>query len=186
MGYVVLDSVSLRSPFASRSGTKQRKNTRTAPQGGNGAMKLDYPKRTARWSLAALTLLLVHSLSAPQVAHAGCSHGVVSQSDPLQSLLLEGSLASGVLSYSVSEAEVPPASRPPGPSRRLPCFGPTCSDHAPMPVSTASQGSEGPSEWGAMNKSLLDPILSSLEETLHDPPRHSIKLKVAIFHPPPA
>jgi len=162
--------------------TNQRRN----PLGGKGVMRSDYPKRLVRWGLGVVMLLSIHEFCAPRVARAGCSHLVVSRSDRLLGLHRLGASVGGDLSIVVSDEWIRESSPQQGPKRRSTCSGPSCSDRIPSPVSTSSEGSEGPHQWGALNTVVPDQMVAPPDKTIDEPVLRSIGLKPSIFHPPPA
>ncbi|MFI5454487.1 MAG: hypothetical protein ACHRXM_03465 [Isosphaerales bacterium] len=149
-------------------------------------MRSDYPKRLVRWGLGALMLLLVHEFCAPRAARAGCNHLVVSQSDRLLDLDRLDAFILGDTSSMVSDDSVQLLLQQQDRTRRLPCSGPSCSDHVPSPVGAASQESGGFDQWGTLNSLVLHEIVSPSDRTIDEPVLRPVGKKPSIFHPPPA
>jgi hypothetical protein len=149
-------------------------------------MRLDDPKRLVRWGLGALMLLLVHELCAPRAARAGCSHLVVSQSARLFGLDRLDAFILGGTSSMVSDDSVQHSFEQQDRTRRLPCSGPSCSDHVPSPVRAASQESGGSDQWGSLNSFFCPEIFSPSDRTTDEPVLRPMGKKLSIFHPPPA
>jgi len=149
-------------------------------------MRSDYPKRLVRWGLGALMLLLVHEYGAPRAARAGCNHLVVSQSAPLLGLDRLDAFILADTSSMVSNDSVQHPLQQQDRKRRLPCSGPSCSDHIPSPVRAASQESGSFDQWGTLNTLVLHEIVSPSDKTIDEPVVRPMGKKPSIFHPPPA
>jgi hypothetical protein len=139
-----------------------------------------------RWGTGALVLLLIHGLGAARSARAGCNHLVISKSDQLRGLNRLDALILGEASATIEDDSARGPANPHEPRRPTPCSGPGCSSRVPLPVSTASQGSDGSDQWVALGAVVGLPAASLPDRTLDEPACRPAGPKPSIFHPPPA
>ncbi len=136
-----------------------------------------------RWAAGALVLLLVHALAAPRSAWAGCNHLVGLRSDAsLQFDDLDGLIQGNPIARSSDDL----ARGSQGPNRDRPCSGMSCSGRFPMPVSTASHGSERSDQWGALATVAVVLCPSPSAGPSHEPGPRASGQATSIFHPPRA
>jgi hypothetical protein len=138
-------------------------------------------RRLISLATAALGLLVVSGLAAPGSAWAGCNHLVSSRFDALREFdQLDELIQGGPITRSSDDRAE--ASR--RPNRDKPCSGASCSGRMPLPVSTASQGSEGSEQWGALAPSVVGIDFAAATRHGDEPGTHSRGEAASIFHPP--
>jgi hypothetical protein len=139
-----------------------------------------------RLATGALVVLFAQDFCALRPARAGCNHLINSGSDRTFAFnqldeLIQGSSAGLALE------ELGRGSQPsPGSNRNKPCSGPSCSSRAPLPVSSASSGSDGFDQWGAMSTVAVVPGPSPTAGAFNESGLRASAQRTSIFHPPRA
>ena len=116
---------------------------------GKGAMRLrSFQAAGAGWGAGALSAPLGPRLVRPAPPGPAAADLVGSRSDPSRRLYgLDELIVAGTSSVSARRLGSIRRDRS-MPARRVPCSGLSCSRRVPLPVSTASQGPDGPDQWG--------------------------------------
>ena len=155
--------------------------------GGKHVMRSGRFKRLARLGTGALILLLVHGILCASRCPGRLQPSRRSlESDRRLDLNQLDAFIVGDLSSLASGDRLQDPLRQPRPKHGSPCSGPSCSDRAPVAVSTASQGPQGSDQWGALCTLVLQPDRSPPDQTIDEPAPCSIGHNCSIFHPPPA
>jgi hypothetical protein len=138
------------------------------------------------WLTGVMLLLLVHSLGTARTAWAGCGHRVVSNSDlPLSFNHLDAIVIGDSPSPIAGQPAQGPG-EPAGQNRRAPCTGPGCSSRVPLPVSTASPGSDRSDQWVSLRAAVSLGAALPCGRTIDEPTDRPTGGGAPIFRPPPA
>jgi hypothetical protein len=142
-------------------------------------------RHLARLGAGAFMLLVIQCIVAPDLAWAGCSHPIGSQSDPFRDLRqLDALFAAGPSSISDGDLSRFPMELP---ARRSPCSGMSCSSRDSLPISTAVPVVEGPQQWVAALVFLTDlDAAAPAGRTDDEPASAATGEDTSIFHPPRA
>ena len=156
-------------------------------QWGGGGMTILLPWRLTKSGAWAALLLALGFCAAPASAWAGCGHLVTTRSDRAAKLHQFDDLILGNSPSSPGQNGGESPAGLPGPPRRLPCSGPSCSNNVPpLPVSTLSSNPDGRDRWGSLAVAAVVDNTGVYSRTLDEPSLAPASEKPAIFHPPRA
>ncbi len=149
-------------------------------------MRFLLSRQRVRLLIGAMLLLSIQGLLAPRPAWAGCNQLVHSNIQKLGASVNLDALITGWTSTEISSDPGGDLATRPKPSRPLPCSGPSCSGHVPLPVSASVVGAVDLVQWAVLSASLdLVPSPGRTEwadESLPDLTGNPSR----VFHPPRA
>jgi len=149
-------------------------------------MRSTSSERLKPWMTGALLLLLVHGLGTARTAWAGCSHLVFSNADRLLTFNHLDALIIGNSPSPITGEPTQGPREPAGRNRRAPCSGLGCSSRVPLPVSTASPGSDGSDQWVSLHAAVSLGAALPFGRTIDEPTDQPSGQEAPIFRPPPA
>jgi hypothetical protein len=131
-------------------------------------MTLNLGGHWSRFAAGAVLALLAQTLLVPSTVEASCGHYVV-----------VGQLAEG---KAMPAGVMPGGELPDGHS--VPCSGPTCSGHSPVPLTPIKAVSPEAERWSATLSVLLLPEPSLASHLLAPEGARPTRRPSAIYHPP--